>query len=79
MNNVQPFAESLVEYARMCLLGSIELENIEPIKTTDYRTPAQQSKDSMLTTKKLQRYYNLRLLRWDRTLNLCMKELDIRS
>ena len=68
------FAQAIVEQARHLPDLSLALNEIRPIPTYDYPTPAQRPMNSRLTTAKLEKHFGLKMPSWDTTLQLCLAE-----
>ena len=68
------FAQAIVEQARYLPDLSLTLNDLRPISTQDYPTPAQRPMSSRLATAKLEKHFGLRMPSWDTVLELCLAE-----
>lgn len=66
------FAQAIVEQAHCLPDFPIMLNEIKPIPSQDYPTPAQRPMNSCLTTAKLEKYFGLRMPVWSTGLSLCL-------
>ena len=71
------FSQKIVETARESLFGKYcSIDNIKPIKTEAYPTPAQRPLNSCLSTKKLADHYGIHLSDWEQLVELCVQEIS---
>ncbi len=68
------FAQAIVDQARYLPDLSLTLNDLRPISTQDYPTPAQRPMSSRLATAKLEKHFGLRMPSWDAVLKLCLAE-----
>ncbi|MDF1594049.1 MAG: dTDP-4-dehydrorhamnose reductase [Desulfobacterales bacterium] len=54
----------------------LTIQNIEPVSTEEYPTPARRPRNSTMMITKLQQKYGLTMPNWDAALELCMEELS---
>ncbi|HHI93667.1 MAG TPA: dTDP-4-dehydrorhamnose reductase [Gammaproteobacteria bacterium] len=68
------FAQAIVEQARRMPDHSLMLNEIRPIPTEDYPTPALRPMNSCLATAALEKHLRLRMPSWSTALQLCLAE-----
>lgn len=67
------FAEKIIDYAKP--YTALQIEKINAIKTSDYPTPAQRPKYSVLDMNKLKSVYNIYPGNWEKDLPLIIKQI----
>jgi dTDP-4-dehydrorhamnose reductase len=70
------FAEAIFHQAH-AHWNTFRVPKITGIPTEAYPTPAQRPKNSLLSHDKLQETFNLTLPSWEKSLKLCMEELNV--
>lgn len=68
------FAQAIVEQARHLPDLSLMLNDLRPIPSQDYPTPAQRPMSSCLATAKLEEHFGLQMPSWNAVLKLCLDE-----
>lgn len=54
----------------------LKIQNIDPVGTAEYPTPAKRPRNSRMMISKLQQKYGLTMPNWDVALELCMEKLS---
>ena len=70
------FAKNIVDIAGQKLNLKLTLKELNTIPTTDYPTPAKRPMNSQLDLKKLSKTFGIEIPNWEKTLELCIKELE---
>jgi len=70
------FTKEVVKVANKKLNLKFKIKNIKAIPTTDYPSPAQRPMNSRLDSKKLCDTFGVEMLAWDKSLVLCLEEVE---
>ena len=69
------FSKEIIKVAREKLNLQLKIENVNPIPTVDYPTPAKRPMSSRLSTEKLQIKFKVLMPDWSEELKSCIEEL----
>lgn len=69
------FAQEIIDSARKQTNLSIKNKLILPISTSEYPLPAKRPANSLLSFKRLEQKFGLKMPAWDNSLSLCLQEL----